>query len=184
MVRKNEERAGQGASSKNSPNASSGTVPKGAIDGKRDLARILELIRLRAKRLPPSGSALELAKRRSQFAYLWGAARNWTLTTDNNGFGLMTLAKRAHWISYRCGDGVLRERYCEGPRAYINHSYCFRDRRDRAVAVAMHLYRIPPDLALWAAVHKLKATIIDDMSWWHPGTTVLVLYEPVVEVPS
>jgi len=63
---------------------------------------------------------------------------------------------------------------------HFDHPYGFRQ-NGRAVALAAHLYDHVDEALAWAPMTGLKATALPNVvSWWNPGGTTLVLYEPAI----
>jgi hypothetical protein len=73
---------------------------------------------------------------------------------------------------------------CErGGRSYLDHASYYRVGRNAAAIVA-HLYGCGverrAEVEVWAAEHGLRATFPTDFpSWYYPGKTTLVVYEPM-----
>jgi hypothetical protein len=67
----------------------------------------------------------------------------------------------------------------------IDHPYFYRADR-RAAAIAAHLYHGTArrqGIVAWAEHHNLTATFPTDFpSWWYPGATTLVVYEPATNL--
>jgi hypothetical protein len=80
-------------------------------------------------------------------------------------------------------DGSSERRY---DPTFCDHPYWYRSSR-HARAIAAHLYDIDigravrrAEIPTWAEEHGLRASFPDYPSWWYPGRTTLVLYEPVI----
>jgi hypothetical protein len=105
-------------------------------------------------------------------AVAFGHRHGWTLS--HSEFTLRCLARRAHHDPY----GLF-----QGNADALDHPYFYRAQR-RAAAIAVHLYRGAGDTAedqvtAWAASHGLAASFPTDFpSWWFPGWTRLVVYQP------
>jgi len=106
-----------------------------------------------------------------QLAVEFGHRHGWLLTDKE--FSLRTLARNGI-----CDDGTGLE--TAAALNVIDHPFWYRSNR-RARALAVHLYNATgrhSDIMAWAAFNDLRASFPDFPSWWYPGWTTLVVYEP------
>lgn len=113
----------------------------------------------------------------------FGRRRGWLLA--QRGFGIKTLAARKVWTTVSEGFGYFRdhEYAIDGTEAgdyyrCIDHSYCYRDKNRRAIAMAVHLYDLEKKkIEKFAAKYNLVAEFPEDFpSWWYPGHTHLIVF--------
>ena len=113
---------------------------------------------------------------RHRLAAEFGLAHSWYLSKTR--FSIRCLARRGHHDgsdndpSFFFDDGDM-----------FDHSYHYRTPNRRAAAIATHFYNSSGDarrseITSWAAAHDLAATFPEFPSWWFPGWTTLVRYQP------
>ena len=103
-----------------------------------------------------------------KLAVEFGERNNWKLSKTN--FTIRALAEKK--VSTYSMD------YFYGSK-YYDHGYYYRDKTKRAAALAVHLYHIPEGIDNWAEKNKLQVSYPKFPSWYYPGYTFLVLYEPI-----
>jgi hypothetical protein len=103
----------------------------------------------------------------------FGRRHGWTLSAKD--FTIQCLARRGHHDPHG---------FFQGNTDALDHPYFYRA-KGHATAIAAHLYRGAGDtredqITAWAAAHDLAASFPTDFpSWWFPGWTRLVVYQPV-----
>jgi len=106
----------------------------------------------------------------------FGAARGWRLSRSE--FGPRTLALQRRRVYLKTGIGLLPE--WSWPHIYADHPYHYRA-AGRAAGLVAHVYAVPGDIDVWAEEQGLRASLLPG-SWWFPGATQIVLYEPGSDV--
>jgi hypothetical protein len=121
---------------------------------------------LRAER----ARSTEMRSLQAGLAEEFGRLRGWRL--DRVGFSLATLARNGvsgsqHWPE-------------EHDHAFLDHLRFYRQgRRARAIVSQPYNGAVRRDAIMtWAARRGLRASFPSFPSWWFPGETTLVVYEP------
>lgn len=109
-----------------------------------------------------------------ELAREFGRRNGWRLS--KHWFTWGQLARGSHCRTRQdCFDGL------PNPHAAADHRYFFRRDR-RPAALVVHLYNwsvCRPDVAKVCDRYGLAAREVDDFpSWWYPGATTLIVYEP------
>jgi len=107
---------------------------------------------------------------RHRLARDYGALRGWTWSEST--FGPAVLSRR--------GVHGARDHSGQWPGGGIaDHNYFYRANR-RAAALVTHPYDVDQaKMEAWATEHRLKVSFPTDYpSWWYPGRTSIVVYEP------
>ena len=104
----------------------------------------------------------------------FGQERGWNWT--DRDFGTRVLARRG--VHY--GRRNAWEEADLFPDSVVDHPYFYRRNR-KAAGVAAHLYDVDyhwSAILQFAQAYGLRVTRPNFPSWWFPGWTTLVLYEP------
>jgi len=128
----------------------------------------LERVRLKRK---ISAMYEDLDAARWRMAEAFGAQRGYRL---GSRFAPSVLARR----------GVSSRDYGElWESMFADHRYFYRTPNRHAAAVVAHLYDLDEETRQgavdWAAGRCLKASFPAFPSWWYPGRTTLVVFEPI-----
>jgi hypothetical protein len=112
-----------------------------------------------------------LSNAQATLAAEYGRRRGWRRTRRDFGVKTLAAGKVINTSGWFKDHGLYDS-------TFIDHPYCYRDERRRAVATVAHLYGLKKDATInYATQHGLVAEFPKDfLSWYFPGETDLVVY--------
>ena len=116
-----------------------------------------------------------LTELQERAAQLFGESRGWKLSPSS--FSFSVLAKRKVHNPHEIAPYA--------PHDIADHPYYYRTADRRAAAIVAHNYNLRESERARAKIVEavgpgIKVSFLGDVSWWYPGWTTLVLYEPGV----
>lgn len=131
-----------------------------------------EIQRRRQQRI----EAIVSRERQNAEAISFGRRHGWVMTSRHKGFGVLTLSRGCVRVISPKWGGWDRD---TNHRAF-NHPYFYRWRNQRAAAIVSHPYHCDVEMRQscreFAMANGLKVEFPDELSWWVPGDTTLVLW--------